>query len=157
MYPNICKNRNIQEAEGKSFALRLDMEKAVKLAKKKCGTLEWNDAKRGIVQAAPEKFGDIVLARKDTPVSYHLAVTLDDNIQNVSLVTRGEDLFESTHIHRLLQALLDLKVPKYHHHRLLVDEKGQRFAKRNKSLTLHFLREKGYSNKDVLSMIGKIM
>ena len=84
-----------------------------------------------------------MLARKDTPTSYHLAVTVDDALQGVTLVTRGADLFTATHIHRLLQARLDLAVPRYRHHGLLTDASGKRFAKRDKALTLRALREAG--------------
>lgn len=95
-----------------------------------------------------------MLARKDTPTSYHLAVTVDDHLQGVTLVTRGEDLFAATHVHRLLQALLGLDTPDYHHHRLLVDENGRRFAKRDKALTLRALREAGWSPAETRAMAG---
>src|SRR5437660_492067 len=81
--------------------------------------LDWSDEQAGTVRADPASHGDVVLARKELPTSYHLAVTIDDALQGVTLVTRGEDLFTATHVHRLLQALLDLPVPRYHHHRLL--------------------------------------
>jgi glutamyl-Q tRNA(Asp) synthetase len=90
-----------------------------------------------------------VLARKDTPTSYHLAVTVDDHLQGVTLVTRGEDLFPSTHVHRLLQCLLGYDAPQYAHHPLLTDENGRRFAKRDRSLTLRALRESGRSAEEV--------
>jgi glutamyl-Q tRNA(Asp) synthetase len=94
-----------------------------------------------------------VLARKDTPTSYHLAVTVDDALQGVTLVTRGADLFAAAHIHRLLQALLDLPVPRYRHHELLTDASGKRFAKRDKALTLRALREAGRTPDEVRAMI----
>jgi glutamyl-Q tRNA(Asp) synthetase len=94
-----------------------------------------------------------VLARKDTPTSYHLAVTLDDALQGVTLVTRGADLFTATHIHRLLQALLALPTPRYRHHKLLTDANGTRFAKRDKALTLRALRESGKTPAEVRAMI----
>ena len=96
----------------------------------------------------------MVLARKDTPTSYHLAVTLDDHVQGVTLVTRGTDLFEATDVHRLLQALLNLDVPGYHHHPLLTDTDGKRFAKRDKSLTLRELRASGKSAEEVVAMMN---
>jgi glutamyl-Q tRNA(Asp) synthetase len=98
-------------------------------------------------------FGDVVLARKDTPTSYHLAVTVDDALQGITLVTRGVDLFEATHIHRLLQALLGLPTPRYHHHPLLTGPDGKRFAKRDQSLTLRAMRESGVSVGDVLGRL----
>ncbi len=94
----------------------------------------------------------MVLGRKDAPTSYHLAVTLDDAAQGVSLVTRGVDLFAATHVHRLLQALFDLPVPLYHHHRLLTDAGGRRLAKRDKALTLASLRQSGLAPEAVRAM-----
>ncbi len=95
-----------------------------------------------------------MLARKDTPTCYHLAVTVDDALQGVTLVTRGEDLFASTHIHRLLQALLGYPAPRYRHHRLLTDASGRRFAKRDHALTLRALRASGKSPAEVRAMAG---
>ena len=95
------------------------------------------------VMAEPGLFGDVVLARKDAPASYHLAVTVDDAAQGVTDVVRGRDLFDSTHVHRLLQALLDLPTPTYHHHALLIDAEGQRLAKRHGAPTLADLRASG--------------
>ena len=128
-------------ADGHAFALRLDMEKAAA----RVGRLVFTDHDRGTVVAEPESFGDVVLARKDIPTSYHLAVTVDDHLQGVSLVTRGEDLFPSTHVHRLLQALLGLATPAYRHHRLLTDADDRRLAKRDRAQTLRSLREAGLS------------
>ena len=95
------------------------------------------------MRAEPEAFGDVVLARKDAPASYHLAVTLDDAAQGVTDVVRGRDLFASTHVHRLLQALLGLPTPEYHHHALLTDALGNRLAKRHNAPTIAALREAG--------------
>ena len=95
-----------------------------------------------------------MLARKDTPTGYHLSVTVDDHIQGISLVTRGEDLFEASHVHRLLQALLGLETPEYRHHRLLTDEDGQRLAKRHDSLSIRSLRERGHTSAEVRAMAG---
>ncbi len=155
VYPGIC--RSVAEAEkrarvaaGESHALRLDMAHAAAAA----GRLAWHDRDRGRLEARPEIFGDVVLARKDTPTSYHLAVTVDDHIQGVNLVTRGEDLFEATHVHRLLQTLLGLDTPEYRHHRLLRDESGERFAKRHDSLSIRSLRERGHSAEEVRAMAG---
>lgn len=142
LYPGTCRtlsNAERQEkmASGMPYALRLDTAKASAMA----GPLIWRDGGKGLQTARPEILGDVVLARKDTPASYHLCVTIDDHVQNISLVTRGEDLFHATHIHRLLQALLKLNVPTWHHHPLLLDEDGKRFAKRNNSVTLQYLRD----------------
>jgi glutamyl-Q tRNA(Asp) synthetase len=106
------------------------------------------------VRADPASHGDVVLARKEIPTSYHLAVTVDDALQGVDLVTRGEDLFTATHVHRLLQALLGLPVPCYHHHTLLTDASGRRFAKRDRALTLAALREAGHGPGEVRAMAG---
>ncbi|SCA55429.1 Glutamyl-Q tRNA(Asp) synthetase [Candidatus Terasakiella magnetica] len=154
LYPGTCKNLSVQHrsnliAQGKSFALRLDMDKAITHA----GPLTWFDHDKGEQQATPEVFGDVVLARKDTPTSYHISVCVDDHIQGINLITRGQDLFHATHIHRLLQDLLKLDVPEYHHHGLMVGEDGKRFAKRDKSLTLRSLRESGACVEDVLERL----
>ncbi|WP_142847798.1 tRNA glutamyl-Q(34) synthetase GluQRS [Telmatospirillum sp. J64-1] len=155
LYPGLCRALPRAEADarmaaGEPYALRLDMHAAIAAA----GPLTWHDRGKGEIVATPEIFGDVVLARKDVPTSYHLAVTVDDYLQGITLVTRGEDLFEATHIHRLLQALLGLHVPDWHHHRLLTDETGRRFAKRDKSLTLQALRESGKTPAEVQAMAG---
>ena len=155
IYPGICRGLTEHEgsrrqAAGEPFALRLRMESAIKRA----GPLTWTDREAGTVTAAPHLFGDVVLARKDTPTSYHLAVTVDDALQGVTLVTRGQDLFSATHVHRLLQALLDLPTPAYHHHRLLVSASGERLAKRDKAATLRSLREAGRTPAEVRAMVG---
>jgi glutamyl-Q tRNA(Asp) synthetase len=95
-----------------------------------------------------------VLARKDTPTSYHLAVVVDDAFQGVTLVTRGNDLFTATHVQRLLQALLGLPAPRYAHHRLILDERGEKFSKRNASVTLRYLREQGATPEQIRLRIG---
>ena len=153
LYPGICKHLSALEraqriADQEPHALRLDMAKAVSAA----GTLTWHDRTRGEQTAQPEIFGDIVLARKDVATSYHLAVTIDDAAQGVNLVTRGDDLFAATHIHRLLQALLNLEVPEWHHTVLLMNNKGTRLAKRNKAFTLRAMREAGTDSEDLWAM-----
>jgi len=155
LYPGLCRALPAEEAArrqeaGEAYALRLDMAKAVALA----GELHWTDRSVGSQVAQPALFGDVVLARKDTPTSYHLAVTVDDALQGVTLVTRGQDLFEASHLHRLLQALLGLPVPEWHHHPLLTDESGKRFAKRDKALTLQSLRDSGKTPDEVRRMAG---
>lgn len=155
LYPGLCRDLSAAERldrqqSGQPFALRLDMASAVA----QMGPLHWRDLDDGVQVARPEIFGDVVLARKDTPTSYHLAVTWDDAAQGVTLVTRGRDLFEATHVHRLLQALLDLPVPDYRHHGLLTDENGRRFAKRDRSQTIASLRQAGHSPQQVRALAG---
>ena len=152
-YPGTCRALSSQTqaakmARGEAFALRLDLSRATARA----GKLTWRDRGVGEIAASPEIFGDVVLARKEIPTSYHLAVTLDDHRQGVTLVTRGEDLFSATHIQRLLQALLGLSVPEYRHHPLVLDETGKRLAKRNEAATLRALRFSGYAPEDVRRM-----
>jgi len=142
IYPGICRGLRRQErqrliAVGEAYAFRLDVGQALRHT----GPLSWEDETRGRIAADPLSMGDVVLARKDIPASYHLAVTIDDAIQDVTLVTRGVDLFAATHIHRLLQALFDLPVPRWSHHPLLTDEAGKRLAKRDRALTIRGLRE----------------
>jgi len=155
LYPGTCRTlspaeRNARQAVGLPFALRLDAAKAADAV----GEIFWEEEGRGRIRAEPERQGDVVLARKDTPTSYHLAVTVDDALQGVTLVTRGEDLFASTHIHRLLQALLGYPTPRYRHHKLLTDESGRRFAKRDNALTLRALRASGKSPEEVRVLAG---
>ncbi len=155
LYPGTC--RRVTESEGRArqaagepHALRLDVARAAAEA----GALTWTDRGRGEIAAQPETLGDVVLARKEMATSYHLAVTLDDATQGVSLVTRGEDLFHATHIHRLLQALLGLPVPEWHHHGLLTDDQGERLAKRNPARSIRNLREAGQSPAEVRALAG---
>lgn len=156
VYPGHCRalsgaERRDRLAAGQPFALRLHMAAALA---RTAGPLVWRDREAGEQEARPDLFGDVVLARKDTPASYHLAVTVDDALQGVTLVTRGRDLFEATHVHRLLQALLGLPVPEYHHHRLLTDPQGRRYAKRDRSLTLAALRDAGRTPEEVRALAG---
>ncbi|MGE3333023.1 MAG: tRNA glutamyl-Q(34) synthetase GluQRS [Rhodospirillaceae bacterium] len=146
VYPGTCRHLSSAEQqrrknEGTPYALRLRVHEAAKGA----GALTWHDEMRGTQKAAPEIFGDVVLGRKDTPASYHLACTLDDAAQGITLVTRGEDLFAATHVHRLLQALLALPVPAYAHHRLVKDREGKKFSKRDNAVTIRSIRENGAS------------
>jgi glutamyl-Q tRNA(Asp) synthetase len=155
LYPGTCRRLSADERAarldlGDDHALRLDAAKAMAHA----GPLAWRDRARGEQRARPELLGDVVLARKDVPTSYHLAVTLDDHLQGVTLVTRGEDLFVATHTHRLLQALLGLATPEYLHHKLLLGPDGRRFAKRDRSLTLRALREAGRTPAEVRALAG---
>ncbi|WP_129793583.1 tRNA glutamyl-Q(34) synthetase GluQRS [Sphingosinicella sp. CPCC 101087] len=145
LYPGTCRtlgpaDREHMAAE-RPHAWRLDVGAA--LASLGGSPLTWIDAAAGELPARPEAFGDVVLARKDAPASYHLAVTLDDAAQGISHVVRGVDLFACTHVHRLLQALLELPTPHYHHHPLIVDAEGRRLAKRHGAPTLADLRNAG--------------
>lgn len=142
LYPGSCRRLApaVREARmGEPHAWRLDVGRAVE----KAGPLDWFDATAGRIEAEPLIHGDVVVARKDAPTSYHLAVTIDDAAQGVTDIVRGTDLFAATHVHRLLQALLGLPTPRYHHHRLLTDEHGRRLAKRDGAPTLAALRAQG--------------
>ncbi len=127
IYPGTCKGENYDPS--RSFALRLDCEAALE----RTGELFWEDESAGTILANPRELGDVVLVRKDAPASYHLAATLDDAADGVTLVTRGEDLFIATHVHRLLQELLGLPVPRWHHHGLLLEDEGKKLAKSRQS------------------------
>jgi glutamyl-Q tRNA(Asp) synthetase len=154
VYPGTCRNlsermRADKRTQHGMANWRLDVAAAMRLT----GPLFWHDRARGRVEAQPEIFGDVVLARKDVPTSYHLSVAVDDHLQGVTLVTRGEDLFTSTHVHRLLQALLGFETPEYYHHPLIVDALGRRYAKRDKSATLRDLRARGQTPEDIIMRI----
>jgi glutamyl-Q tRNA(Asp) synthetase len=155
LYPGTCRalapeERTRRQAAGEPYALRLDVAKALA----RTGPLGWHDERAGLVAADPSALGDVVLARKDAPTSYHLAVTVDDALQGITLVTRGIDLFAATHVHRLLQALLGLPTPDYCHHALIADAAGRRYAKRDRSLTLRALREAGRTPAEVRAMVS---
>ncbi|MCK0127098.1 tRNA glutamyl-Q(34) synthetase GluQRS [Erythrobacter sp. F6033] len=137
VYPGSCKGAAC--GSGEPAALRLDVDKAMAAL----GELVWTDETAGSVIADPREFGDVVIVRKDLPASYHLAATLDDAADGITAVTRGEDLFTSTHVHRILQELLELPVPHWHHHKLLLDDNGQKLAKRRGSPALKDRREAG--------------
>jgi glutamyl-Q tRNA(Asp) synthetase len=154
VYPGTCRHRDPAEraaliTAGVAHAWRIDMAAATARA----GRLDWRDAIAGDVVAHPERHGDVVLARKDAPASYHLAVTVDDAAQGVTHVVRGVDLFAATDVHRLLQALLDLPTPVYRHHALLTDADGTRLAKRNDSPTLERLRLRGDDGRALAGML----
>lgn len=136
IYPGTCR---VREVDPTGAAWRLDMAKATQLA----GPLTWTDELAGVQQARPELFGDVVLLRKEAPASYHLAATLDDAAQGITLATRGADLFASTHVHVLLGQLLQLGARSYHHHPLLVEADGKKLAKRRGSPALADLRRAG--------------
>ena len=149
LYPGTCRRLPPSEradriAAGERFALRLDMAAAMRPG------LDFQEEGLGRIVCHPERFGDIVLSRKDAPASYHLCVTHDDALQGVTLVTRGDDLKAATDVQRLLQALMGWKAPAYAHHRLLADADGRRLAKRDRALTLRSLRDSGVSPRTVL-------
>jgi glutamyl-Q tRNA(Asp) synthetase len=137
VYAGTCKGKRVDPVL--PGAWRLDVEAALT----RSGALGWEDELQGSQAADPRALGDVVLVRKDAPASYHLAATLDDAADGVTLVTRGMDLFAATHIHRLLQALLGLPVPRWHHHPLLLDAGGQKLAKRRGSPSLADRRAAG--------------
>jgi len=146
LYPGTCRklHRDVvaeRLARGDAHAWRIDMQRVQELI----GCPLWEDMRRGVQCCVPSEYGDVVLARKEMPASYHLAVVVDDAAQGVSHVTRGEDLFEATHIHRALQAVLGLPVPLYCHHELLKDNTGKRLAKRDGARSLASLRAAGLS------------
>jgi len=155
-YPGTCRRlasrrRAEKRRSGIDYALRLDLARALALT----GAIEWieegeNGAHRKLADPAP--LGDVVLGRKDVPTSYHLAVTVDDAVQGVTLVTRGEDLATSTHVHRVLQALLDLPTPRYRHHGLVMDAAGRRLSKRNQAMTVRAMRESGISRAEIIDL-----
>lgn len=130
IYPGTCKRSRPDPA--RPAAWRLDVQAALGTT----GPLEWEDALAGVQALDLSQLGDVVLVRKDLPASYHLAATLDDAADGVTLVTRGADLFAASNVHRLLQALLGLPVPRWHHHALLLDETGEKLAKRRGSPAL---------------------
>lgn len=141
-YPGICRGLSLEQSRRRlatePHAWRLDTAEAVAQS----GPLYWHDGDTEVL-AEPEAFGDVVLARKDAPASYHLAVTVDDAAQGVTDVVRGRDLYAATDIHRLLQALLGLPTPAYHHHPLLCGPDGRRLAKRHGAPTVAALRAAG--------------
>jgi glutamyl-Q tRNA(Asp) synthetase len=139
-----------RQVRGDPYALRLDVAKA----QARTGRLTFVDEREGTVEARPETLGDVVLARRDAPASYHLCVTVDDHLQGVTLVTRGVDLFHATHIHRLLQAILDLNVPTYLHHLLLTNAAGERLSKRDGAVAIRTLRQAGRSAAEVRALAG---
>ncbi len=154
LYPGTCRHLPAEErrarlAAGREHCMRLDAARAAEEA----GPYAFVDETRGRIEGQPLLLGDFVIARKDTPTSYHLAVTVDDHLQGVTLVTRGEDLLASTHAHGLLQKLLGYAAPQYAHHPLLTDPSGRRFAKRDRDLTIRTLRESGRTPAEVFALI----
>jgi glutamyl-Q tRNA(Asp) synthetase len=161
LYPGTAKNvpaalRAKRIADGEPYSLRLDMAAATARA----GVLAWSEAGRGpsgetgAVAANPRLWGDVILARKETPASYHLAVVIDDAAQGVTDVVRGNDLFHATSVHRLLQTLLGLTTPRYHHHRLILGADGNKLSKSTQSTGLRELRAQGVKPADIRRLAG---
>lgn len=161
LYPGTAKTISADErrrrlASGAPYALRLDMAGALT----KVGSLSWNESgagpagETGIVKADPAAWGDVILARKDTPTSYHLAVVVDDAAQGVTEVVRGQDLFHATSVHRLLQVLLGLPAPRYRHHRLVLDADGRKLSKSTQATALRELRARGLTPADIRRRVG---
>ncbi len=161
LYPHADRDIDSADAEawvasGAPHALRLRMDKALALA----GPLSWQesgegpDGETGTITARPEAWGDFVVARREVPTSYHLAVVLDDAAQDVTHIVRGRDLFFATAAHVLLQTLLDLPTPAYHHHALVTDSTGRKLSKSDRDTSLNSLREGGTTPADIRKMIG---
>ena len=161
LYPGNAKampaaERARRMAAGAPYALRLDMAAAIARA----GALTWEETgagpsgETGSIAANPSAWGDVILARKETPTSYHLAVVVDDAAQGVTEVVRGRDLFHATSVHRLLQALLGLAAPRYHHHRLILDAEGNKLSKSTYATGLRELRARGASAADIRKSVG---
>lgn len=151
LYPGTCRRLSVPErrdrmAAGQEHCMRLDAERSAVQA----GPYHFCDETLGRVEGTPLLMGDFVIARKDTPTSYHLSVTVDDHLQGVTLVTRGVDVLPSTHVHVLLQELLGYATPHYAHHKLLTDASGRRFAKRDRDMTIRAMREKGMMPEQVV-------
>lgn len=165
LYPGSAKRlpaaeRRRRREAGDPFALRLDMGAAIALACARGETLTWTETgvgpnrEIGIVAADPAAWGDVILARKDVPTSYHISVVVDDACQGITHVVRGQDLFHATGLHRLLQHLLELPQPLYHHHRLVVDARGRKLSKSTHSTGLRELRAGGATAADIRRLIG---
>jgi glutamyl-Q tRNA(Asp) synthetase len=163
-YPGTCRELSVNDqrarmGSGVPYALRLNMRRAMACI----GPLPFEElgsgpnGEHGLMSADPASFGDVVLARKDTPSSYHLAAVVDDAFSGVTLVTRGNDLFSATPIQRLLQALLHLPTSAYAHHRLILDEHGHKFSKRDRAVTLRSLREGGVTPRDIRARLDVLV
>lgn len=158
LYPGTAHDLSPEERTrrraGEDHALRLDVKTALARLKGPRAWIETGDGAPRAIAANPAAWGDVILGRKDTPTSYHLSVVLDDALQGVTHVVRGRDLYEATSVHRLLQELLGLPAPLYHHHRLVLDRDGNKLAKRDPSTTLRDLRAQDWSADAVRAAIG---
>ena len=154
LYPGTCRRLGPRERaarldSGQPHAWRLDSAAALALAP---DNLTYEEIGAGRIRCDPARFGDVVLARRDVPASYHLCVTHDDALQGVTVVPRGEDLQDATDLHRLLQSLMGWPAPSYAHHKLLTDSSGRRLAKRDRAQTVRALRESGMTPAEVLEL-----
>jgi len=165
LYPGTAKSLSSDQRswlieQGVPYALRLDMAAACAKVGAQASDLGWvergegPDGQAGRVAARPEAWGDVILARKETPTSYHLSVVIDDAVQGVTEVVRGQDLFWSTSVHRLLQQLLDLPVPVYRHHRLILDQAGRKLSKSTEATGLRELRSQGATPEVIRRLAG---
>ncbi|MCZ7481076.1 tRNA glutamyl-Q(34) synthetase GluQRS [Rhizobium rhizogenes] len=159
LYPSVDRERPEAErtkllASGQQHAWRLDMEKAIRAAGSPLFWQESGDGETGKIEAQPALWGDVVLSRSDAPSSYHLSVVVDDALQGITHVVRGMDLFHATAIHRLLQHLLDLPQPIYHHHRLILGADGRKLSKSEGSTGLSALRAEGATPSDIRRLVG---
>jgi glutamyl-Q tRNA(Asp) synthetase len=159
LYPGDARKlpaaERVQKIEsGEPYASRLDLDAALRRIKHPLSWIETGEGTAHNIEAKPERWGDVILGRKETPASYHLSVVLDDALQGVTHIVRGLDLYESTSVHRLLQEILGLPAPIYHHHRLILDADGKKLAKRAPSTTLRDLRAQGWGAADVRHAIG---
>jgi glutamyl-Q tRNA(Asp) synthetase len=161
VYPGAARQMNEQDRQtrigrGDAYAIRLDVEKAMEWT----GPLHWNEAgagpagETGDVLADPAAWGDVIVGRKETPTSYHLSVVIDDALQGVTDVVRGRDLFWSTSVHRVLQAVLGLPSPNYHHHRLILDADGKKLSKSTLATGLRELRAQGMTAADIRRLVN---
>lgn len=161
LYPGDAKSLSPAERKrrvdaGEPYALRLDMAAALA----RVSSLTWREGgagpagETGIIAADPAAWGDVILARKETPTSYHLAVVVDDAVQGITDVVRGHDLFHATSVHRLLQVLLGLPQPRYHHHRLILDAQGHKLSKSTQATGLRELRESGVPAAQIRALVG---
>jgi glutamyl-Q tRNA(Asp) synthetase len=161
LYPGAARQMKDPERQarierGDPYAIRLDMEKATEWT----GPLRWRKTgagpagESGDIAAEPAAWGDVIVGRKETPTSYHLAVVIDDAVQGVTHVVRGQDLFWSTSVHRVLQALLDLPAPSYHHHRLILDADGKKLSKSTQATGLRELRAQGLTPADIRRLVN---
>jgi glutamyl-Q tRNA(Asp) synthetase len=161
LYPGAARqmkepDRQARIGRGDAYAIRLDMERATEWT----GPLRWNETgagpsgETGDIAADPAAWGDVIVGRKETPTSYHLAVVIDDALQGVTHVVRGQDLFWSTSVHRVLQALLDLPAPSYHHHRLILDADGKKLSKSSEATGLRELRAQGLTPADIRRLVN---
>ena len=161
LYPGAARqmkepDRQARISRGDPYAIRLDMEKATEWT----GPLRWSETgtgpsgESGDIAAEPAAWGDVIVGRKETPTSYHLSVVIDDALQGVTHVVRGQDLFWSTSVHRVLQALLDLPAPSYHHHRLILDADGKKLSKSTQATGLRELRGQGLTPADIRRLVN---